>query len=192
MRKKPRLMFTMCSITNLDNYFLFFSEWLPLLVLMRWSSNSPFLSSPSPTVLFATWPRTVSEIFENWFFNRELIFKFVAVLNKYKIPQDKLKILEIENDPDCGEIQDHMLKITGGRTVRSNFLKLENWAFTTNNIFRFHECLSKENASVGEAKPLLPTVLAIWRKNSKPLVPSKCFIETTWNLPWKICNKKVQ
>ena len=40
------------------------------------------------------------------------------VLNKYKIPQDKIKIVEIENDPDCGEIQDHMLKITGGRTVR--------------------------------------------------------------------------
>ena len=40
------------------------------------------------------------------------------VLNKYKIPQDKMKIVEIENDPDCGEIQDHMLKITGGRTVR--------------------------------------------------------------------------
>ena len=48
------------------------------------------------------------------------------VLKRYNIPQDKMKILEIENDPDCGEIQDHMLKITGGRTVRSNFLKLEN------------------------------------------------------------------
>ena len=39
---------------------------------------------------------------------------------------------------------------------------------------------------MGEAKPLLPTFLAIWRKNSKPLVPSKCF---KWNIPWKMCNK---
>ena len=43
------------------------------------------------------------------------------VLNKYKIPQEKMKIIEIENDPDCGEIQDHMLKITGGRTVSSTW-----------------------------------------------------------------------
>lgn len=47
------------------------------------------------------------------------------VLNKYKIPQDKMKILEIENDPDCGEIQDHMLKITGGRTVPRVFIQGE-------------------------------------------------------------------
>jgi len=47
------------------------------------------------------------------------------VLKRYNIPQDKMKILEIENDPDCGEIQDHMLKITGGRTVPRVFIQGE-------------------------------------------------------------------
>ena len=62
------------------------------------------------------------------------------VLNKYKIPQDKMKIVEIENDPDCGEIQDHMLKITGGRTVRF-ILSIQNGLFCDKRIFLGSPCV---------------------------------------------------
>ena len=39
------------------------------------------------------------------------------VLNKYDIPAEKMKIMEIDGDKDCSEIQDYMHQITGGRTV---------------------------------------------------------------------------
>ena len=42
------------------------------------------------------------------------------VLNKYDIPPEKMKVLEIDRERDCSKIQDYMQQITGGRTV---FLK---------------------------------------------------------------------
>ena len=39
------------------------------------------------------------------------------VLNKYDIPPEKMKVIEIEGYPDCAEIQDYMSQLTGGRTV---------------------------------------------------------------------------
>ena len=43
-------------------------------------------------------------------------------LEGYAIPSDKIKIMEIENDQDCGEIQDYMNQLTGGRTVPRVFI----------------------------------------------------------------------
>ena len=39
------------------------------------------------------------------------------VFNRYDIPPDKVKIIEIEGYPDCNEIQDYMSQVTGARTV---------------------------------------------------------------------------
>ena len=47
------------------------------------------------------------------------------VLYKYKIPQDKLKVLEIDDDPDMDDIQDYMRKRTGARSVPRIFIKGE-------------------------------------------------------------------
>ena len=49
--------------------------------------------------------------------------KAKAALAKYSIPADKIKIMEIENDPDCEEIQKYMQKLTGGRTVPRVFIQ---------------------------------------------------------------------
>jgi len=43
-------------------------------------------------------------------------------LKNYNIPSDKIKIMEIENHQDCGEIQDYMSQLTGGRTVPRVFI----------------------------------------------------------------------
>ena len=40
------------------------------------------------------------------------------VLAKYDIQPDKMKIIEIDGDPDGADIQDYLQQITGGRTVR--------------------------------------------------------------------------
>ena len=47
------------------------------------------------------------------------------VLSKYKIPQDKLKIMEIDNNPEMDKIQDYMRKRTGARSVPRIFIKGE-------------------------------------------------------------------
>ena len=39
------------------------------------------------------------------------------VLAKYKIAEEDIEIMEIENLPDCQDIQNEMQKITGGRSV---------------------------------------------------------------------------
>lgn len=44
------------------------------------------------------------------------------VLNKYDIPSEKMKVMEIEGNPDCAEIQDYMSQVTGGRTVPRVFI----------------------------------------------------------------------
>ena len=49
---------------------------------------------------------------------------FLTFLNlgKYDIPSEKMKILEIDGDKDCSEIQDYMSQVTGGRTVPRVFI----------------------------------------------------------------------
>jgi len=47
------------------------------------------------------------------------------VLNKYDIPPEKMKVLEIDRERDCSKIQDYMQQITGGRTVPRVFIKGE-------------------------------------------------------------------
>ena len=47
------------------------------------------------------------------------------VLSKYKISEDKLKIMEIDNDPNMDKIQDYMRKRTGARSVPRIFIKGE-------------------------------------------------------------------
>ena len=47
------------------------------------------------------------------------------VLKKYNIPGDKLKIMEIDNDPNMDKIQDYMRKRTGARSVPRIFIKGE-------------------------------------------------------------------
>merc|ERR1711863_252971 len=44
------------------------------------------------------------------------------VLKNYAIPSDKIKIMEIENHKNCGEIQNYMSQLTGGRTVPRVFI----------------------------------------------------------------------
>ena len=44
------------------------------------------------------------------------------VLAKCDIAKEDMKIMEIEDDPDCGEIQDYMAQLTGSRTVTSGLL----------------------------------------------------------------------
>merc|ERR1712008_118280 len=39
------------------------------------------------------------------------------ILNKYDILPEQFKVLEIDGDKDCADIQDYMLQLTGGRTV---------------------------------------------------------------------------
>ena len=39
------------------------------------------------------------------------------VLNKYDIPPEKMKVLEIDRERDCSKIQDYMHQLTGARTV---------------------------------------------------------------------------
>ena len=48
--------------------------------------------------------------------------KAKQVLKKYNIPADKIEIIDIENDANCGEIQDYMKQITGGRSVPRVFI----------------------------------------------------------------------
>lgn len=43
------------------------------------------------------------------------------MLKNYKIKDEDIEILEIENRSDCDEIQNYMKSITGARSV-SNFL----------------------------------------------------------------------
>jgi glutaredoxin 3 len=43
-------------------------------------------------------------------------------LNSYAIDESKIKIFEIENEPDMNEIQSYMAEITGGRTVPRIFI----------------------------------------------------------------------
>jgi glutaredoxin len=42
------------------------------------------------------------------------------VLDEYDIPPEFLEVMEIENMRECDEIQDYMMELTGGRTVRRN------------------------------------------------------------------------
>merc|ERR1712203_818195 len=44
------------------------------------------------------------------------------ILNSYAIDESKIKIFEIENEPDMNEIQSYMAEITGGRTVPRIFI----------------------------------------------------------------------
>ena len=43
-------------------------------------------------------------------------------LKNYAIPGDKIKVMEIENNKDCGEIQDYMSQLTGARSVPRVFI----------------------------------------------------------------------
>merc|ERR1711923_137961 len=43
-------------------------------------------------------------------------------LKNYAIPADKIKVIEIENNKDCGEIQDYMSQLTGARSVPRVFI----------------------------------------------------------------------
>ena len=43
-------------------------------------------------------------------------------MNSYAIDESKIKIFEIENEPDMNEIQSYMAEITGGRTVPRIFI----------------------------------------------------------------------
>ena len=43
-------------------------------------------------------------------------------LNNYAIPSDKIKIMEIDNLKNCGEIQNYMGQLTGGRSVPRVFI----------------------------------------------------------------------
>jgi glutaredoxin 3 len=43
-------------------------------------------------------------------------------LDSYAIDESKIKIFEIENEPDMNEIQSYMAEITGGRTVPRIFV----------------------------------------------------------------------
>ena len=43
-------------------------------------------------------------------------------LKNYAIPGDKIKIMEIENNKDCCEIQDYMSQLTGARSVPRVFI----------------------------------------------------------------------
>ena len=49
-------------------------------------------------------------------------FIFKAILEGYGIDASKIKIFEIENDPEMQAIQNHMGKITGGSTVPRIFI----------------------------------------------------------------------
>ena len=43
-------------------------------------------------------------------------------MDSYAIDESKIKIFEIENEPDMNEIQSYMGEITGGRTVPRIFV----------------------------------------------------------------------
>ena len=43
--------------------------------------------------------------------------KAKSALAKHNLSDDEYEVLEIENHPDCQEIQDYLLSITGGRSV---------------------------------------------------------------------------
>ena len=43
-------------------------------------------------------------------------------MNSYAIDESKIKIFEIENEPDMNEIQSYMAEITGERTVPRIFI----------------------------------------------------------------------
>ena len=43
-------------------------------------------------------------------------------MNSYALDESKIKIFEIENEPDMNEIQSYMAEITGGRTVPRIFI----------------------------------------------------------------------
>ena len=49
-------------------------------------------------------------------------FVFKAILEGYGIDASKIKIFEIENEPEMQAIQNHMGKITGGSTVPRIFI----------------------------------------------------------------------
>jgi len=48
--------------------------------------------------------------------------KAKQVLAKYNIPKECIEIKEIENDPNCEEIQKYMMELTGGRSVPRVFI----------------------------------------------------------------------
>ena len=60
------------------------------------------------------------------------------VFNRYDIPPDKVKIIEIEGYPDCNEIQDYMSQVTGARTVSTLVISRKNthWLYT---VWTFHD-----------------------------------------------------
>ena len=43
---------------------------------------------------------------------------FQRVLDEYDIPPEDIEVMEIENRRECSDIQDYMMELTGGRTVR--------------------------------------------------------------------------
>ena len=47
---------------------------------------------------------------------------FQRILNSYALDESKIKIFEIESEPDMNEIQSYMAEITGGRTVPRIFI----------------------------------------------------------------------
>ena len=49
-------------------------------------------------------------------------YNFQRILDSYAIDESKIKIFEIENEPDMNEIQSYMGEITGGRTVPRIFV----------------------------------------------------------------------
>ena len=48
--------------------------------------------------------------------------KAKQVLANYNIPKECIEIKEIENDPNCEEIQKYMMELTGGRSVPRVFI----------------------------------------------------------------------
>lgn len=48
--------------------------------------------------------------------------KAKQVLGKYKISDENIEYIEIENRPDMDEIQDHMRSLTGARSVPRVFI----------------------------------------------------------------------
>ena len=60
--------------------------------------------------------------------------KAKGALANHKLTDDEYEIIEIENNPDCQEIQDYLLSITGGRSVSSLWLQFK--CLLTESTFR--------------------------------------------------------
>ena len=43
--------------------------------------------------------------------------KAKTALAKHNLTEEEYEVIEIENDPNCQEIQDYLLSVTGGRSV---------------------------------------------------------------------------